>query len=177
MAMPASGSIAILNNTLQTCSSIAVAVDGNATPPKSLATLSATAGKTAPHGMTEFYGYSAGIDVNVSLTWTGRFNFGDGFNGTVRLMCGFGTTVCSCSFPFITTFGSANWNGVPAGTYCVDFGQIQANVGGVGVVKEQCWCTNTSNGTSNQTNSFSSNQFVDYCIWSTGGGGGPEDPF
>lgn len=59
MAMPASGCIGIITcpNSVA-CTSIAQAVDGNVTPPKSLSTLSVSAGKTAPHAMTEFYNYS-----------------------------------------------------------------------------------------------------------------------
>lgn len=58
MAMPASGCIGIITcpNSVA-CSSIAQAVDGNVTPPKSLCALSVSAGKTAPHGMAEFYSY------------------------------------------------------------------------------------------------------------------------
>lgn len=59
MAMPASGCIGIITcpNSVA-CTSIAQAVDGNVTPPKSLSTLSVSAGKTAPHAMTEFYNYN-----------------------------------------------------------------------------------------------------------------------
>lgn len=56
MAMPASGSIAIISAP-QTCGSICAAV-GCASG--SLTTLSVAAGKTAPHCMREFYGYSSG---------------------------------------------------------------------------------------------------------------------
>jgi hypothetical protein len=55
MAMPASGSIAIIDNTLQVCSSIRTSV-GLACG--SLCALSVAAGKTAPHAMSEFYGYT-----------------------------------------------------------------------------------------------------------------------
>jgi len=65
MAMPASGTIAIICNTCQTCSSIAVAVDGNCTPPKSLCTLSASAGKSTPHAMSEFYGFTSKTPINL----------------------------------------------------------------------------------------------------------------
>lgn len=54
MAMPASGSIAIISAP-QTCGSICAAV-GCASG--SLTTLSVAAGKTAPHCMREFYGYT-----------------------------------------------------------------------------------------------------------------------
>jgi hypothetical protein len=58
MAMPSSGSIGLVSAP-QTCGSIACAVCGtNASPPYSLNTLSAAAGKSAPHSMLEFYGYS-----------------------------------------------------------------------------------------------------------------------
>jgi hypothetical protein len=66
--MPASGNIAILDNTLQTCSSISCAVDGNATPPKSLTALGAAAGFTAPYKMSDFYGY--GVVVNKSVSFS-----------------------------------------------------------------------------------------------------------
>lgn len=59
MAMPASGNIAILDNTLQTCSSISCAVDGNNTPPKCLSQLAVSAGFSAPYCMSDFYGYGA----------------------------------------------------------------------------------------------------------------------
>lgn len=65
MAMPASGTIAILCNTCQTCSSIAQSVDGNITTPKSLCTLSATAGKSTPHAMSEFYGFVPKDPINM----------------------------------------------------------------------------------------------------------------
>jgi hypothetical protein len=54
MAMPASGTIAIISAP-QTCGSICAAI-GCASG--SLSTLSVVAGKTAPHAMTEFYGYT-----------------------------------------------------------------------------------------------------------------------
>jgi hypothetical protein len=52
--MPTSGSIAIISAP-QTCGSICAAV-GIASG--SLSTLSVAAGKSAPHAMREFYGYS-----------------------------------------------------------------------------------------------------------------------
>ena len=61
MAMPASGNIAILDNTLQTCSSISCAVTGNATPPKCLTALGASAGFSAPYCMSDFYGYGNAV--------------------------------------------------------------------------------------------------------------------
>ena len=67
MAMPASGCIALRTCIVGiACSSISCAVDGNATGSKSLSTLSTTAGKSAPHSMSEFYGY----DPNVYFYFT-----------------------------------------------------------------------------------------------------------
>jgi hypothetical protein len=54
MAMPASGNIAIINNTLQTCSSLCASVLGST---GSLLDASVIAGKTAPHAMSEFYSF------------------------------------------------------------------------------------------------------------------------
>lgn len=75
MAMPASGCLGILSCPGSVaCTSISQAVDGNVTPPKSLCALSVTAGKSAPHGMTEFYGYGPTPKVVnlLCLTCTGN---------------------------------------------------------------------------------------------------------
>lgn len=87
MAMPASGCIGIITcpNSVA-CTSIAQAVDGNVTPPKSLSTLSASAGKTAPHAMTEFYNYNPAPPTPVNFTVI-NYNGGDGLN--------YNTTSCS----------------------------------------------------------------------------------
>lgn len=169
MALPLSGSLSI-KDAAGTLRSIAREVDGNVTGNKSLLSLSTSAGVNGC--MTAFYGYSAGIDVSMGMQWTGGGGFGNGFNGTVRLRCST-TTVCSCSFPLITTSALINWGSIPAGTYYVDFALIQANVDSVGVLKQQCWITNASNGTSDQTNTFSTSQSIDYTIWSGEGGGDP----
>ena len=67
MAMPGSGSLGILSCPGSVaCTSIAQAVSGNVTPPKSLCALSVSAGKSAPHGMTEFYGYSGSKAVSIA---------------------------------------------------------------------------------------------------------------
>ena len=60
MAMPASGSIAIISAP-QACGSICAAV-GCASG--SLTTLSVAAGKTAPHSMSEFYNYVPKLPVD-----------------------------------------------------------------------------------------------------------------
>lgn len=73
MAMPASGCIGIITcpNSVA-CTSVAQAVNGNVTPPKSLCALSVTAGKSAPHGMTEFYSFTPTLKyvdfTNISCT-------------------------------------------------------------------------------------------------------------
>ena len=58
MALASSGSLSI-KTAAGSGRSIAQEVDGNTTGSKSLTTLSTTAGKTAPHSMLEFYGYTA----------------------------------------------------------------------------------------------------------------------
>ena len=62
MAMPSSGAIGLKFCTAQACSSICVANGYVGTA--SLSSMGVAAGKTAPHCMREFYGYSAKIDVN-----------------------------------------------------------------------------------------------------------------
>ena len=57
MTMCTSGSLGIIICPQGGCSSIAFAVDGNVTPPKSLSALSISAGFSAPHSMREFYSY------------------------------------------------------------------------------------------------------------------------
>lgn len=56
--LPASGSLSI-KTAAGSGRSIAQEVDGNTTGNKSLTTLSLLAGKTEPHSMLEFYGYSS----------------------------------------------------------------------------------------------------------------------
>ena len=69
MAMPASGCIALRTCIIGiACSSIACAVNGSAVGSCSLSALSVSAGKSAPHAMTEFYGYSpAPPTINLNI--------------------------------------------------------------------------------------------------------------
>src|SRR5690606_21791523 len=62
MALPGSGSL-MIKTAAGAGRSIAQEVDGNTIGNKSLATLSSTAGKIAPHSMLEFYNYDGGIVV------------------------------------------------------------------------------------------------------------------
>lgn len=55
--LPGTGSLSI-KNAAGAGRSISQEVDGNEVGNKSLTTLSVTAGKTAPHSMTEFFGYT-----------------------------------------------------------------------------------------------------------------------
>lgn len=60
MAMPSSGSIRLRDSISGIpCSSIACAVNGTVAGNCSLSSLSVIAGKTSPHCMSEFYGYSS----------------------------------------------------------------------------------------------------------------------
>ena len=74
MALPDSGSLS-LKTAAGEGRSIAQEVDGNTTGNKSLTTLSVTAGKSAPHAMSEFYGYPPleppGVPQNVVATRDG----------------------------------------------------------------------------------------------------------
>ena len=102
MAMPSSGCIALRNCISNcACSSISCAVTGAAQTPASLSSLSVCAGKTAPHGMREFYGYSSSKSVTVSLCTTTS----GGSPG--RCGCDWG---CICVEPAL------------AGSECVDIG-------------------------------------------------------
>lgn len=80
MTLCSSGSLSICTSA-GTNRSIAVEVLGGITPidPQSLTTLSETAGKTAPHSMLEFYGYSHvtySISVNPDrLDFTNSYKF------------------------------------------------------------------------------------------------------
>lgn len=122
MSLCTSGDLSILG-TAGTNRSIACEVDGNVTPPKSLCSLSVSAGKTAPHAMTEFYGYSnykciefnnlsgtptesydeiisspsmsAGECYNISLSWS-LCTVGSKSNACVYVYCN-GTTKYSCA--------------------------------------------------------------------------------
>lgn len=77
MAMPASGCIQLRECYVGVpCSSIACAVNYTLVGSCSLSTLSTTAGKTAPHCMREFYGYSKD-PVPVYLTTTASYGDAD----------------------------------------------------------------------------------------------------
>lgn len=67
MTLCSSGSLSILG-TAGTNRSIGCEVDGNVTPPKNLCTLSVDAGKSPPHSMLEFYGYSSSVDIYLDIT-------------------------------------------------------------------------------------------------------------
>ena len=95
-AMPTSGSIGIISAP-QSCGSICAAV-GCASG--SLTTQSLAAGKTAPHAMTEFYGYSPATAVDfTNICCNTGFNISETLSSVNPLMalgdC-FGTTYCYC---------------------------------------------------------------------------------
>lgn len=75
MAMPTSGSLSIClaTGSVLLCRSIAAAVTSSSSG--SLRTLSTAAGKSAPHCMREFYGYSS---ASISLSVTDTDFFGGG---------------------------------------------------------------------------------------------------
>lgn len=65
--MPSSGQIAILSCPQGVCSSIAKAVDGNVTPPKSLCCLGAESGFSVPFQMSDWYGFGGVSGKCISL--------------------------------------------------------------------------------------------------------------
>lgn len=93
MPMPASGSIAILNNTLQTCSSICASVLGDR---ECLSVLSIIAGKTAPHCMSEFYSFCR--ETSYKAVGLNQISVA-GTNGTATTC----RTDCICSNPAMST--------------------------------------------------------------------------
>jgi len=167
MAMPASGSIAIKNNTLQTCSSICAAVvAGGGSASGSLCALSLSASKIAPHCMREFYGYApvTTICINLYVNWEGMVDAGDGMGGSIQLKCG-STVVCqSCVYPYEQGTCFFVWNNVPAGTYCVYGGNMQAYNNYSGVFTSRFWFTSTASCWTDTTNAFSTNETVDFTI-------------
>lgn len=136
MAMPTSGCIAIKDNTIQTCSSICAAVGGVT---GSLCSLSITAGKSAPHCMREFYGYSSALPLSLTTTSCSQssnvsYHCGriDGMSTTghyatltirydlrgsackgacsfVALVCN-GTTVCTCTILATSVIRTGTWS-------------------------------------------------------------------
>jgi len=164
MAIPVSGSLSICEAGLGTCRSIATAVTN--TTSGSLATNSVCAGKSAPHCMREFYGYSpvSTINVYVGVQWVGVCGGGNGMGGNVQLKCG-STIVCQGN---ITTFTQGvctfNWTNVPAGTYCVYGGNITAWNSYSQEPAERYWYSDTSSGAGTTTNTFNTNENVDWEI-------------
>ena len=82
MTLCSSGSLSILG-TAGTNRSIACEVDGDVTPPKTLCTLSESAGKSAPHSMLEFYGYSSIGVVSLDITQDVDLAYTQGYYGVV----------------------------------------------------------------------------------------------
>ena len=67
MAIPTSGALGLRECQTYNCSSISCAVAGFACSPASLCSLSLQAGKTAPHGMLEFRGYTPVVTKSVNF--------------------------------------------------------------------------------------------------------------
>ena len=126
MAMCTSGNLSICA-TAGTCRSISTAVGGGS---GSLSSLSVSAGKSAPHGMIEFYGYSsASLCVNpnyisftqipsncnicicatVGLSWS--IVKSDSWIFTIDAGSGSGSDT--------VTFGTLKYTGTRAGTICI----------------------------------------------------------
>lgn len=132
MAMPASGCIAIVSAP-QTCGSISAAVCGTAQG-SCLSALSVAAGKTAPHCMTEFYGF-AGSYTTISLCNIGGGGCGTTFASTIGCLTPpinvAGNCYCACFCAGISATGQASGsfacvcvarNGTPLLNCCVPAG-------------------------------------------------------
>lgn len=115
MAMCTSGSLAIISAPQGGCSNISVAVTGNATPPKSLLALSIAAGKSAPHSMLEFRGYTSAATIVV----TGEDSIGEICNGWIAG----GSYTVTASENWYLTISNSN-----AATASQDYGSGNATI-------------------------------------------------
>jgi len=126
----------------------------------SLSALSVSAGKTAPHSMLEFYGYSPGLSIRVDTQWVGTCGGGNGMCGQVYLKCG-ATVVCSASI-IAWEQGECQYNwDVPVGTYCVRWCNF-CSIGGGSSITCIKWSKNNptgSGGASGQPASVNSSSF------------------
>jgi hypothetical protein len=166
MAMPSSGSLGLISAP-QTCGSIACGVTGsNTAVPYSLNTLSATAGKSAPHSMLEFYGYAGATTfaVDVLAYWI----TGSGcMSGTATLNCCTGSAVCYCNFMTCCNIGWC-WDNVSAGCYYVDFSNVYGyDFYGNQVIVDYYYSDSFGSGMNACTACFSSANSVSYDLYST----------
>ena len=115
MAMPSSGCIALrVCISGIACSSISCAVAGIACSPASLCGLSVEAGKTAPHAMSEFYGYTS---TTLSINPTNVvFNYIGGLC-TITVTTSAGNSWSTSTIQDWITIINGNGNG--NGNFCV----------------------------------------------------------
>ena len=171
MALPTSGDLS-LKTTAGVSRSISCAVGSTS---GSLTTLSITAGKSSPHCMREFYGYSALDDINVGIAYVGPTGFNSGYGGYIRVVCNF-SIVTSCYIPtYEDQFRLVNFT-VDPGTYCICF-DVTVYDGGLSLAASIDWIISATNtGSGRLTSGFSSPADIDATI-GTGGGGGEPSPF
>jgi len=131
MAMPVSGCIALRTCvTGINCSSISCAVNGSAAGTCCLSALSVTAGKAAPHGMREFYGYTSAAGNAVSITNVSS----TGTNGVSTAVCN-----CSClSYSLTRTVGQC---------YCPAFDYSIIKLASQGIANKCAFVCILCNGT------------------------------
>lgn len=165
MAMPTTGCIALKTCLVGcACSSICVAVGYVGTA--SLSAISVDAGKTAPHCMREFYGYSTGLDIRVDTQWNGPCGAGNGMCGGVYLKCGAAVICSSCIIGWQQGECQYNW-AVPTGTYCVKWCNF-CSCGGGSRITDITWDKNNpaaggGGTTSVTTSSFSASGCIQGC--------------
>lgn len=162
MAIPTSGNISI-KGTAGTCRSICTAVvQGGGTASNSLSSLSISAGKSSPHGMREFYGYTPVSDIIITMHtyWYGDSAFNSGIDGTYILRGPGGAICATCS---VSCSKGQIWSWIVSpNTYCVDFSSICFFYRGFQVPKDQYWYSDTTYGTNDYTNTFSDDESIIY---------------
>ena len=161
MAIPTSGNLSI-KAVAGVCRSICTAVvQGGGGASGSLSALSVSAGKGAPHGMREFYGYNpiSTINVDVTVYYNGPAGGGTGLNGTIYLKGAGGVNICSCSLAAFTTYDEWVWT-PPAGTYCVSWASVTVYCNYSSVFGSCYWTTDTTSGSNSVTNTFNTNEVV-----------------
>lgn len=165
MAMPASGCIALRTCiTGCACSSISCAVAGFACSPACLSSLSVQAGKSAPHSMSEFYGYAPApttFKVYMNVCYYGS---GDCMDGMAYLRCCNGVGYCNCYFSTNSDI-SFTWTNIPSGCYYVDMSGVMSYVASNPVLTSYYWCDDFNSGSGACNDCFSGENYVSFDVY------------
>lgn len=143
--MPSSGCIALRTCiTGCACSSISCAVTGAAQTPSCLSVLSTTAGKSAPHAMSEFYNYvptPTTFDVNMNVDYYGGH---DNMEGMAYLRDSNNNEYDSYYINGVSV--SFSWTNVLAGTYYVDMSNVVSMLAGIPQTTSYSWSDSHGSG-------------------------------